>query len=77
MTTENPYLDLILELQSNHFYPASLVEIKRKKEVVCGLSINCPPILKEGRLEAVRKVIGEKYFADFLPNKAVIEIKAI
>ena len=74
MNTTNPYADLILELQSNHIYPATEKTVTKKSERVTGLSISCPSILRESRLTYVQNVIGDKFSAQFIPNKNVIVV---
>jgi hypothetical protein len=74
---EKKYLDLMSALRSADFVPGLLVEGVAPKEKITGLYLNCPGILKESRLEAVRAAIGEKFTATFFPNSATIEIRAV
>lgn len=63
--------ELSHQLRSNHLYPTTL--IKGGKEI--GLEVYCPPIQKDSRLEVVKKIIGDEYRADYLPNSDFILIK--
>lgn len=72
MNNQNPYADLILELQSSHFYPASIKDAADKKFI--GLSIDCVPILKESKTARVREIVGDRYRVDYIPNKNIIEV---
>ncbi len=74
MNTVNPYADLILELNNCHFYPATLKTIGKKKETITGLSIYCPAILRDSKLQKVAEVVGDKFSVQYIPNKNEIEI---
>ena len=74
MKNEERYTTLVLELQSNHCYPARIKKVSKKSETTIGLSVDCIPILKESKLNHVKSVVGSECDVQYIPNKNVIEV---
>lgn len=63
--------DLVHILNSNHFYPAAIVE----KGKITSLEIYCPAIQSISRLEKVKEVCGDEWIIDFVSKDEVIVIQ--
>lgn len=61
---------LIKILQLNHFYPTK----EMKGDVLVGLKIESPELLKEDRLALVQKIIVDNKFDGFLAKQPAKEL---
>lgn len=69
------YEELILILNSNHFYPEINRTLKLNSEKITGLEISCSPILKDSRMGAVKTALPDGFKCIWNPNSEAILIK--
>lgn len=61
------------QLRVKKFHPSTIIE--GGKEV--GLEVYAPPLHHYYHLETIKKIIGDEYRADYLPNSDFILIKKL
>ena len=71
---------IIKILKSNHFYPRIEETVKKNKNVITGLIVDCPAlILMEVRVKRLQEILTENYVVGYkvygLKNKGEIYIE--
>ncbi len=57
-TRENKYESLIIHLNKNHIYPVVDKTLPENKKIITtGLHVNCSPILKDEKIDYLKKVL--------------------
>lgn len=64
----------IIKLRDNHIYPKKVIHKTLKKESVLGLEVDAIPLLRQGKMDICKKVLGESFKVDWLPNQEIIYI---
>lgn len=68
------YWELQRYLRDKHFYAKVIHEAPNTDYPIAGLWIDCIPVLKVTRLEAVKKAITKDFEAKYVAAKQIIEI---